>query len=192
MLASRGLLNRGPLKGGISMLEPSGSNGIMTRGIMTRRRASVVSLGLALAGLLSLAAAASGGRDKALAEVKDFTDRFNRAYEANDMKAYWPFYADDMSQYWEEGRLDIEDYKKYWAKQLADGTKILEVKTEDPVFHISPGNDAAVAAYRIYTKMLRPDGTTTASWHQETDVLFKRNGRWQVVHLHDSPAPAEK
>lgn len=179
------------------MLEPSGSNGIMTRGIMrrgtmTRRGAGVVSIGLALAGLLCLAAAASGGRDKALAEVKDFTDRFNRAYEANDMKAYWPFYADDMSQYWEEGRLDIEDYKKYWAKQLADGTKILEVKTEDPVFHISPGNDAAVAAYRIYTKMLRPDGTTTASWHQETDVLFKRNGRWQVVHLHDSPAPVGK
>lgn len=48
-----------------------------------------------------------------------------------------------------------------------------------------------MAAYRIYTKMLRPDGTTTASWHQETDV-FKRNGRWQVVHLHDSPAPVEK
>ena len=169
------------------MLERSASNGIMTR-----KKAGVVCLGLALAGLLCLAAAATDRRGAVLAEVKAFTDRFNQAYESNDMKAYWPFYADDMTQYWEEGRLDIKEYKEYWAKQLADGTKILEVKTADPVFHISPENDAAVAAYRIYTKMLRPDGTTTASWHQETDVLFKRDGRWQVVHLHDSPAPVEK
>ena len=33
-----------------------------------------------------------------LAEVKDFTDRFNTVYEANDWKAYWGFYADDMTQ----------------------------------------------------------------------------------------------
>ena len=49
-----------------------------------------------------------------------------------------------------------------------------------------------MAAYRIYTRMRHPDGSVTASWHQEADVLFKRNGRWQVVHLHDSPAPGEK
>ncbi|PYT34144.1 MAG: hypothetical protein DMF52_13645 [Acidobacteria bacterium] len=39
--------------------------------------------------------------------------------------------------------------------------------------------------------MRQPDGSLSASWHQETDVLFKRNGRWRVVHLHDSPAPSE-
>jgi len=33
-----------------------------------------------------------------LAEIKDFTDRFNTVYEANDWKAYWGFYADDMTQ----------------------------------------------------------------------------------------------
>src|SRR5439155_5465202 len=47
------------------------------------------------------------------------------------------FYADDMTQYWEQGRLDIADYKTYWEKQLADGTKILEVKWADPAYHVS-------------------------------------------------------
>ena len=164
----------------------------MLDGFIRRRKAAVISLTLVLAAGLCLAASGSGAREKALAEVRAFTDRFNESYGSNDLKAYWGFYADDMTQYWEEGRLDIQDYKKYWEKQLADGTRIVEVKTADPVFHISQENDAAVAAYRIYTKMQRPDGTTTAGWHQETDVLFKRNGRWQVVHLHDSPAPAEK
>ena len=143
------------------------------------------------AGAYVAGAAGAAPRDAALAEVKEFTDRFNRVYEANDWKAYWDFYADDMTQYWEEGRLDIADYKTYWARQVADGTKILEVKWADPAWHVSPANDAAVAAYRIYTRMRRPDGSIEASWHQETDVLFRRNGRWQVVHLHDSPAPDE-
>src|SRR5213593_3627917 len=99
-----------------------------------RKRPSILAAALLLtAGAAYLAGAATADpRQKALAEVKDFTDRFNRVYEANDWQAYWPFYADDMTQYWEEGRLDIADYKTYWAKQLADGTKILEVKTADP------------------------------------------------------------
>ena len=155
--------------------------------------AAGVALAFAAALLLTAAGAATtGARDQTLTEVKEFTERFNKVYESNDLKAYWEFYADDMTQYWEEGRLDIADYRKYWEKQLADGTKILEVQWAEPAFHISPAGDAAVAAYRIYTKMRQPDGSVTASWHQETDVLFKRNGRWQVVHLHDSPAPVKK
>jgi len=27
---------------------------------------------------------------------------------------------------------------------------------------------------------------------QESDVWFKRNGEWKVVHLHYSPAPKKK
>src|SRR6266571_4805086 len=82
---------------------------------------------LVTAALGYAAGAASGGPgETALTEVKDFTDRFNKTYEANDWKAYWGFYADDMTQYWEQGRLDIADYKTYWEKQLVDGTKILE------------------------------------------------------------------
>jgi len=158
---------------------------------ISRRSIILTAAFILTAGTAYVAGAASAGPgEKALAEVKDFTNRFNKVYESNDLKAYWGFYANDMTQYWEEGRLDIADYVKYWEKQITDGTKILEVKTADPAFHISPSNDAAVAAYRIYTKMRRPDGSIAASWHQESDVLFKRNGRWQVVHLHDSPAPA--
>ncbi len=165
------------------------------RSTRSARLASAACAALALAAAIILTAASPappGGRDQALAEVKEFTERFNKVYESNDLKAYWEFYADDMTQYWEEGRLDIADYKTYWEKQLAAGTKTLEVRWAEPAFHISPAGDAAVAAYRIYTKMRQSDGKVTASWHQETDVLFKRDGRWQVVHLHDSPAPEKK
>jgi len=155
-------------------------------GRSTALAATLVVMG-GLGYVAGLATAAPSGT--ALAEIKDFTERFNKAYEANDWKSYWGFYSNDMTQYWEQGRLDIADYKVYWEKQLQAGTKILEVKWADAAWHVSPAQDAAVAAYRIYTRMRQPDGSVAASWHQETDVLFKRNGRWECVHLHDSPAP---
>ena len=75
-------------------------------------RSIVLAAALVLtAGLAFIAGAATAGPgEKTLAEVKDFTDRFNKVYEAND---------------------------------------------------------AAVAAYRIYTKMRQTDGTIVASWHSD-------------------------
>jgi ketosteroid isomerase-like protein len=138
------------------------------------------------------AAAKDAARDRVVAEIREFEDRFNRAYEANDMKTYWGFYSDDMTQYWQEGRLDLPEYRKFWEKELADGARMLEVRTADMVIHVGPSLDTAVAAYRIFTKMRRPDGSVAESWNQETDVLFKRDGRWRVVHMHYSDAPPAK
>jgi ketosteroid isomerase-like protein len=138
------------------------------------------------------AAKSATARDRVVAEIIEFEDRFNKAYEANDMKTYWGFYADDMTQYWQEGRLDLADYRKFWEKELAEGIRMLEVRTADMVIHVGPALDSAVAAYRIFTKMRRADGSVAESWNQETDVLFKRDGRWQVVHMHYSDAPPAK
>ncbi len=133
--------------------------------------------------------AASGAAEKTIAELRGLEDRFNKAYEANDLKAYFDFYSDDMTQLYQQGRLDLPDYRALWEKEIAGGGGMVEVKTADMVFHVGPSNDSAVAAYRIFTKQRHPDGTTTASWNQETDVLFKRSGRWKVVHVHYSDAP---
>lgn len=130
--------------------------------------------------------------EKALAEIREFEERFNKAYEANDLKAYWDCFADDMTQYWQEGRLDLAEYRAFWEKELAAGNRMLEVRTADMVIQVGPSLDSAVAAYRIFTRMRRPDGSISESWNQETDVLFRKNGRWKVVHMHYSDAPPAK
>ena len=134
----------------------------------------------------------AAAREKVLAEIRRFEERFNKAYEANDMKAYWDFYSEDMTQYWQEGRLDLPEYRAFWEKELAAGNRMLEVRTADMLIHLGPSLDSAVAAYRIFTKMRRPDGSISESWNMETDVLFKRDGRWKVVHMHYSDAPPAK
>src|SRR5712692_8834525 len=68
---------------------------------------------LALAAIASAAAArtagaarpaASGAAEKTIVELRGLEDRFNKAYEANDLKAYFDFYSDDMTQLYQQGR----------------------------------------------------------------------------------------
>lgn len=127
--------------------------------------------------------------EAALKEIRDFEERFNKAYESNDLQAYFEFYSDDMTQFWQKGRLDLPDYRVLWGKEIGAGGRMLEVKTEEMVIHVGPSKDSAVAAYRIFTRMKQADGTLAESWNQETDVLFKKDGRWKVVHTHYSDAP---
>ncbi len=124
-----------------------------------------------------------------VAEIRSFEEACNKAYETNDLKAYFDCYWDDMTQFYQQGRLDLPEYRKVWGKEIADGGGIVEIKLADMVIHVAPSNDAAVAGYRIFAKQRHPDGTITEGWNDETDVLFRRGGRWKIVHLHYSDAP---
>lgn len=155
--------------------------------------------GLALAaaalGLVFLAACASrspnASKDETAAEVRAFVERFNQAYESNDLAAYWQFYAPEMTQFYPQGRLDLPDYRAYWEKHVAEGNRLKEVKIEDLVIHVGPSNDSAAVHYRIFVRTHHPDGSEAQERAQESDVLFRRDGRWQVVHMHYSMAPAQ-
>jgi ketosteroid isomerase-like protein len=125
-------------------------------------------------------------------EVRDTEVRFNAAYAANDMPAYWAFYDEGLTQWWPDGRVDLPGYKKMWTKLLADGGKVLSNQLSDMRVSVSPSGDAAVASYKAEVETRQPDGTVTHEIAQETDVLFKKNGSWKVVHIHYDPKPVGK
>jgi ketosteroid isomerase-like protein len=138
-----------------------------------------------------LACAAPGrtpSPEAVIAEVGAFEEKFNQAYESNDLEAYWSFYAPEMTQFYPQGRLDLADYQKYWNQHVGEGNLLTEVKMEDAVYHVGPSGDAAVVHYRVSIRTRHPDESIGEERAQETDVLFKRDGRWQVVHMHYSPA----
>ncbi|HKZ83809.1 MAG TPA: nuclear transport factor 2 family protein [Anaerolineae bacterium] len=47
--------------------------------------------------------------------------------------------------------------------------------------------DTAVVSYTLMVSTAREDGITHRT-HNESRVLVKREGRWQIVHVHKSPA----
>jgi len=122
-------------------------------------------------------------------QIRDFEQRANAAYEANDLPKYFSFYASDFSQFLPEGRSDLAAYKKEWGEYIGEGNRVQKVDISDLHIQIGPNQDTAVASYLLHVKTKLKDGKITDEDNQESDVLFKRAGEWKIIFLHYSAAP---
>jgi ketosteroid isomerase-like protein len=122
-------------------------------------------------------------------EIKDFEQRVNAAYEANDLAKYFSFYAADFAQFLPEGRTDLAQYRKDWTAYIGEGNRVQKVEISDMHIQVGPSKDTAVASYILHVRTKLKDGKVTDEDNQESDVMFKRNGEWKVVFLHYSSAP---
>lgn len=124
-------------------------------------------------------------------EIREFEQKYNGAYAANDLPTYFAYLAPDFSQWLPSGRTDKAAYQQSWTRFINGGGRVLSADISDLQIKIGPSGDSAVASYllRVKTKSSRGESDET---YQETDVLFKRDGAWKVVSLHYSPAPAKK
>src|SRR5258708_3142038 len=109
-------------------------------------------------------------------EIKDFEQRANAAYEANDLPKYFSFYATDFSQFLPEGRSDLAGYQRDWTAYIAEGNRVQKVEISDMHIQAGPSKDTAVASYLLHVRTKLKDGKVSDEDNQESDVLFKRNG----------------
>jgi uncharacterized protein (TIGR02246 family) len=137
--------------------------------------ATVVGLGL-VAGTASPA-----DTEKKIAEL---VTRFNDAYRANDLEAYFDYYAPDVTLWFESGRETLAGYQGDWEKLIAGGGGVEKNDVSDLRIQIGPDGSTAVATYRVQVVTRQSDGTRLREEAMETDVWFKRDGKWKVVHLH--------
>ncbi len=144
---------------------------------------------LEAAAVLLLAAAPATGVEQ---EVRDAEAKWNAAYAANDMPAYWSYYDDAATLSLSGARVPLASYKKDWSALIAGGGKVLSNELHDVVVQASPAGDAAVATYSVTVKTRYPDGKVVDEAAQETDVWFKKDGKWRVVHVHYETKPATK
>jgi ketosteroid isomerase-like protein len=49
---------------------------------------------------------------------------------------------------------------------------------------MSPSGDAATATYAVDVVTRQADGKKTREKAWETDVWYKRDGKWKLVHVH--------
>jgi ketosteroid isomerase-like protein len=125
-------------------------------------------------------------------KIRDLEERMNAVYAANDLPSYFAYYADDFTQWLPEGRTDLSQYEKEWTAFIGSGGRIESAQPLDMHIQISPSGDSAVASYVLHVKTRSPKGQVSDEDFQESDVWFKRDGVWKVVHLHYSPAPKKK
>jgi ketosteroid isomerase-like protein len=135
-----------------------------------------------------VAAAAQEGAAGAEKEVRAFIEGYNAAYGRNDLDAYFKSFAPDVTQWFPSGRVDLPAYQASWRKYIGAGNRLENVEVRDLRVQLDPTLDAAIATYllRVTTRSAKRELTTEDN--QETDVLFKRNGAWTLVHVNYAPA----
>ena len=116
----------------------------------------------------------------------------NASYAANDLPFYFAYYSPDFTQWLPEGRTDLPQYEEMWTAFIKSGGDVESVQLSDMHVQIDPSADTAVASYLLRVKTRSAQGVVSDENFQESDVWFKRNGEWKLVHLHDSPVPKKK
>jgi ketosteroid isomerase-like protein len=163
----------------------------VTRCKLQMKTRSLLAIFAALAVALSIVPASAQPPDIAK-EIENLEDKVNAAYAANDLPTYFSYYASDFTQWLPDGRTDLPQYVKMWTDNIKQGGKIEADQLSDLHIQVSPSGDTAVASYLLHVRERSPKGEVSDGDYHESDVWFKRDGVWKIVHLHYSPAPKKK
>ena len=134
--------------------------------------------------LLTLSLLAAQMDDDVESTIRKLVVEFNQAYETNDLDKYFSYYADDVTQWFESGRVSLEDYKESWYGLIEAGGGVESNELDDIQVQVGPDGKTAVATYSLTVVTRYPDGERRTAQAWETDVWFLRDGKWQVAHLH--------
>ncbi len=131
-------------------------------------------------------------------EIHDFLLRHLKAVQENDIPTYHETTAPDLSLYewWvTPHRIDGLPFHEFMMGSNAqrgtvfgsDVTHKAETRFDLANLAIQRYGDTAIASYTLMISTALPEGVQVVS-HNESRVMVKRDGRWQVVHVHKSPA----
>src|SRR5688572_9157102 len=98
------------------------------------KRALIVAIGLFL-GMNALPAHAQSAAEK---EIRDLEQKYNDAYAANDLPAYFGYLASDFAQWLPSGRTDKASYEASWTRYIKGGGKVLEAEISDLQVKVGP------------------------------------------------------
>jgi len=139
-----------------------------------------------IATILSLLLSAGGVAQShtTAGEIEKLVIAFNQAYERNDLEKYFSYYAEDVTQWFATGRVSLADYKKDWYALIQGGGGVEKNALSDIQVQVSPEGDAAVATYVLDVVTRQVGGKKTKERAFETDVWYKRDGKWKIAHIH--------
>ena len=122
-------------------------------------------------------------------EIWTFLDRHLRSIFSHDSATYRATTSEDLSLYeWfvTPHRQDGLDFHFFMIDHSWDG-KNLDFRYDllEPRLQLS--GDTAIVSYTLMLSVVGADGIGHRI-HNESRVLVRRDGQWQVVHVHKSPA----
>lgn len=122
-------------------------------------------------------------------EIWDFLDRHLTSIFLQDVETYRATTSPDLSLYeWfvAPHRLDGLDFHLFMIENnWANAGEAFRYDLLEP--RLQQYGDTAIVSYTFLLTMGSPAGISH-KLHNESRVLVRQNGQWQVVHVHKSPA----
>jgi ketosteroid isomerase-like protein len=123
-------------------------------------------------------------------EVRDTLEKLTRAYGSNDLDTYFSLYAPELTWWGPGGRSDKETYRKTWSESVANTGGLASAENDDLHIQVAPHGDLAVASYLLKVTRKNPGENRPPNVSYEmSPTLIKRDGKWQIVHLHFQVVP---
>jgi ketosteroid isomerase-like protein len=123
-------------------------------------------------------------------EVRDAIAKLTETYGSNDLDGYFSIYAPDLTWWGPGGRSDKESYRKSWTDSVRSTGGLASAENEDLRIQVAPHGDLAVASYLLKVTRKNPGDNRPANvTYEMSPTLIKRDGKWQIVHLHFQVVP---
>jgi ketosteroid isomerase-like protein len=122
-------------------------------------------------------------------EIWDTLQRHLASIYNGDVKAYDETTGDDLSlfEWWvAPHRQDGLDFHRFMIEHRWAGAGDTRYDLLEPRLQLY--GDTAIVSYTFMLSRAKPEGGVEHRLHNESRVLIKRAERWQIVHVHKSPA----
>jgi len=133
------------------------------------------------------------------AEIYEFLMKHLRSVQDNDIQAYHETTSTELTLYewWvTPQRLDGLPFHEFMMQANARRGAVFGAEGEPAPTRFDLANlciqrygETAIASYTLLVSTATSQGVKVAS-HNESRVIVRIDGRWQVVHVHKSPAYA--
>ena len=118
-------------------------------------------------------------------ELRATLRRLPEIYELGDIEGYLEHYAPDMTSYFEGAVSNHDEACSFIRSAFDGGGKTLEFQTGDrSQVMFSASEDAATFCYPWREKFRFVDGRVTDTDYYQSEVWFRRDGKWKIVHVH--------
>jgi ketosteroid isomerase-like protein len=149
---------------------------------------SIMAVALVLIG--DAAAMAQSSRQlRAEETVRSLVEATARAYEANDHRQYFSYFADDITiMNGGKTRWIKKDYVDRWGPLIEKGGGVASLKIEDLQLRANPSGDAVVATFLMPVVSRKPGIASVPDAAPDlvylmTEVWFRRDRTWTMIHM---------
>ena len=131
-------------------------------------------------------------RDATLGELRTAIKTFYDAFYTQNWDVYYNFYSDDVVLIDKTG--DVMDLAEYESRAAKDAEVLGDLLTDSVAdslvdVRLSPDGKSGIAYSRLPYLYRNKDGVETTITIAETDVWWKIDGEWKVVHIHFPEVP---